>query len=297
MAVLKSALQKCVRRKRPFPAVRVAVVLIRRLGSVFQLLRRFTIIVLEDAILHPKYPLLVAFMCLSSKGYHLDRRFILLILQVVYDVAAGEYRDSRLEKEQPEQMPVVEEPYRTLITSLQIRATYGGMLFDTALLQRAISLWSNRLGQPSWQQHLQSLYPTNPLTLDMLERWMNDDSPLGIGDIPLESLDFHCSPVIEWLHSQLSNGAIKAPLFDKYSAHADRKKCLKDLMWKFRSGVNCKTDFVNHVNEPAADGDMPPEVAQVPDALEHEQRQIWKTELAAPITEWSVKFRRRYLQQ
>ena len=60
---LKSALQKNVRRGRREEAVNVAAALLRK--DVVQFVRRFMIIVLEDAVLHPDFPLL---SWLTEKG-------------------------------------------------------------------------------------------------------------------------------------------------------------------------------------------------------------------------------------
>jgi len=63
--VLKSILQKSVRRRRPLPAVRVAMELMDK--AVGELLRRLPIIVLEDSTLHPDLPLLCWIMVAESK--------------------------------------------------------------------------------------------------------------------------------------------------------------------------------------------------------------------------------------
>lgn len=63
--VLKSILQKSVRRRRPLPAVRVAMELMDKAAG--ELLRRLPIIILEDSTLHRDIPLLVWAMVAESK--------------------------------------------------------------------------------------------------------------------------------------------------------------------------------------------------------------------------------------
>jgi hypothetical protein len=63
--VLKSILQKSVRRRRPLPAVRVAMELMDK--ATGEILRRLPIIILEDSSLHPDFPLLVWTMVAESK--------------------------------------------------------------------------------------------------------------------------------------------------------------------------------------------------------------------------------------
>lgn len=82
--VLKSVLQKSVRRRRPLPAVRVAMELADK--SLDDLLRRLPIIMLEDSMLHPDLPLLVWLMVASSKvsctsfSLRLSQLFVFFVL-------------------------------------------------------------------------------------------------------------------------------------------------------------------------------------------------------------------------
>lgn len=63
--VLKSVLQKSIRRRRPMPSVRIAMELVDKAFS--ELLRRLPIIILEDAFLHNGFPFLVWLMAAVSK--------------------------------------------------------------------------------------------------------------------------------------------------------------------------------------------------------------------------------------
>lgn len=68
--VLKSILQKAIRRRRPLPAAKVAMELADK--SLGELLRRLPIIVLEDSTLHPDIPLLCWLMVAHSKVRNLQ---------------------------------------------------------------------------------------------------------------------------------------------------------------------------------------------------------------------------------
>jgi hypothetical protein len=70
-SVLKSCLQKNIRRMHPAASVRTASELASHTDKqgFHELIRRLTIIVLEDACLHPALPLLVWLMMANSKGY------------------------------------------------------------------------------------------------------------------------------------------------------------------------------------------------------------------------------------
>lgn len=65
--VLKSMIQKAIRRQRPHQATMLAMELSDKSWS--DLLRRIPIIMLEDAALHPDLPLLVWLMVADSKNY------------------------------------------------------------------------------------------------------------------------------------------------------------------------------------------------------------------------------------
>jgi hypothetical protein len=70
--VLKSILQKAIRRRRPLPAAKVAMELVDK--SFGDLLRRLPIVLLEDSTLHPDLPLL----CWLMVAYSKVRSFVLL---------------------------------------------------------------------------------------------------------------------------------------------------------------------------------------------------------------------------
>lgn len=66
-AIVKSMLQKAIRRRKGSAAVRLAYELYRL--SPQELLRRLPVIIIEDSSLHPAYPILVWCMLAESKGY------------------------------------------------------------------------------------------------------------------------------------------------------------------------------------------------------------------------------------
>lgn len=181
LSILKSALQKCVRRRLSQPAVRVAVALLRKTRSPFELLRRLSIIVLEDAALHPQFPTLVWLLAASSKGYISSFEDVRMIVTVVHEVAACTVRDvgtaghaddgaGRPEQRVSEDGGGVggtgpdandtsdqggtgegaeveeqkSERWRSVVDSMRIRACYGGMSFDQSLLRRCTAIWELR---------------------------------------------------------------------------------------------------------------------------------------------------------
>lgn len=95
LPILKSALQKSIRRCAAAEAVRCALAIIK-MGEWGELLRRVPIIMLEDAVLHPSLPVIVYLMCVDSQPKNRDRVrdcHINLVLTVVYDLASCGVKD------------------------------------------------------------------------------------------------------------------------------------------------------------------------------------------------------------
>jgi len=162
--VLKSILQKSMRRRKPLPSVRVAMELADR--ALGELLRRLPVIVLEDSTLHPSLPFLVWLMIAHSKGFHVPDQLILRLLGIVYEVAACQWSDalpdgvnsetssaptlsSIFDDDEPE-IPTGfagsdgDTSGRLVIWSILARADYGGMKGDICMLHQYASLWRRR---------------------------------------------------------------------------------------------------------------------------------------------------------
>ncbi|CAM9371077.1 unnamed protein product [Ectocarpus sp. 4 AP-2014] len=92
VAVVKSMLQKNIRRGRAEAAVRCALEL--ALKSWSDAIRRVLVIVVEDSLLHPAAPLLSWLMVATSKGYRPPPRLLEAFLCVVHETAACPVRDS-----------------------------------------------------------------------------------------------------------------------------------------------------------------------------------------------------------
>jgi hypothetical protein len=101
--VLKSILQKSIRRRRPLPSVRVAMEIVDK--ALGPLLRRLPIIMLEDSTLHPDFGHVVWMMLAHSKGFfdseepmstthwNLILALQLHLLRIVYQVASCPVQD------------------------------------------------------------------------------------------------------------------------------------------------------------------------------------------------------------
>jgi len=173
-SLLKSCLQKAVRRGMTNEAVKLAAELWCR-GAV-DALRRVLVIVLEDTILHPAYPLLCFWMMCEGGGYKLGPLHASGYLNFVRDITNCKYREvfsssPLLESIDPEegetgsppwgQAPRLEKRTGTaritraalhslgmgpscLVKAIFARALYGGMTGDVELLKRAAYTWALR---------------------------------------------------------------------------------------------------------------------------------------------------------
>lgn len=182
--VLKSILQKGIRRRKPLPSVRVASELADK--SLGDLLRRLPIIVLEDSTLHPNLPFLVWLMVAVSKDYQPSFSLLKRVLGIVFEIASCRWQDSmRLRMRQPTsngnrpnngtedeqkslslaslhkengvgringetdqlkgiRTAVVLNDDELIVWSILMRGQYGGMACDVQMLQDYAELWHER---------------------------------------------------------------------------------------------------------------------------------------------------------
>jgi hypothetical protein len=168
--VLKSILQKSVRRRKPLPSVRVAFELADK--SLGDLLRRLPILILEDSTLHPDIGLVVWLMMAHSKDFEPSPVLMERVFRVVFEIASCQWQDSLdweyLTKEEYEessvqyakiineiettrQMDPKQHGHRLLVLtcvwSMLARASYGGMHGDVKMLHGFATLWYNRCTQ------------------------------------------------------------------------------------------------------------------------------------------------------
>ena len=92
LSVLKSVLQKNVRRCRALQSVRTSVEL-ARLDPV-QFFRRIVIIAVEDCCVHPSLSMLVWVMAALSKGFVPPKSVIMAALAVVYEIANSKHGEA-----------------------------------------------------------------------------------------------------------------------------------------------------------------------------------------------------------
>ena len=220
-ALLKSHLQKCVRRQQDTRAVLTAFHLMRLDFPSF--CRRFPIIAVEDANLHTAVAVVIWFMT-ANPGKLLSlihvRYFLGLVLNITngtqYDRAVGQQAKSLWKIEMTnldlwERCETLACPkLKNLLLSLIVRKCYGGMKCDMVMLSQTCQKW----------MEIGALQPY----METPCRQIKIKNYLGITNFTLEGVDFHCFPnvvyKIQERHPKLSHGQIK------------------NAIWKLSSSIN-----------------------------------------------------------
>ena len=180
--VLKSILQKSIRRRKPLPAVRVAMELADK--ALGELLRRLPVIMFEDSYLHPDIHLLIWIMMAYTKDYQPPSKVMIRIFQIIYEIAACQWSDplpmirnstesaaqevtltSLFNRHSNEINPAATttkesetasssfDDGTTYIWSILVRAEYGGLKCDIEMLHQYAKLWSDRFSSV-YQQNI-----------------------------------------------------------------------------------------------------------------------------------------------
>jgi len=301
-SMLKSAVQKNVRLMRPESALACSVELLRceniskpGPGSgFFELVRRECIICVEDALLHPQFPILSFFAAAASKGYIPDEHALLQCLSILHDLAAVPIRDlgpePNLEACSSEsEMPASQSMCRPdvacltgeeecMINSLLLRAALGGMKGDVQMLRAMARAWRARFGSidagcPSSQRRIQNEMKLLQQKIGMQSddstvRWIDhlryvfrgntqknlksleQAGSLEFKDVPLSSVDFHCSSVVDALLGEremkrrmwsclAQQGPHKADCASPIDEEALSER-IRRCIWLFRSSTNKK---------------------------------------------------------
>ncbi|AYV80443.1 MAG: hypothetical protein Harvfovirus1_68 [Harvfovirus sp.] len=220
LSIMKSHLQKCVRRGERVLAMETGKYMLEA-GQTAELLRRLFIICLEDTILNKEIVTLTWLMVMANKKYQFDDNinswilgFIALISEVKYfdppDFSGEQFQKKNL-------MSIVKklDPMeRDIIMSLVIRISYGGMGGDLKMLNNFISRWLARFS------HNDDVYEQFQLINPLVKQTI--DSSLSKNSMLLAAFDFHCTNIIKMIQK-------KVDLDDEQ---------LRKLIWNHSSSTN-----------------------------------------------------------
>lgn len=246
-STLKSAVQKAIRRGEVEKAIRCTKSFLEL--DELDCLRRSMIWPIEDVILHPAYDELAKLTDkLSRKGsVPLTEKEKSKVLSLVGDFARCGWRDLDVgnvddEGEAYAMQPVKGGRENDLVNALLFRQRIGAGYWDKTMLAQMARVWNKRFAQGSWTAEKLKQYYTGENIA-----W-NDIPYATVADIPVETIDFHCSPINTILLKkdsvkELLKSEIPFNRRDFLGSDMSNGNLLETIMWTMRSGINYKKNI------------------------------------------------------
>lgn len=214
--LLKSHLQKCIRRKKDIKAVQTAWHILEI--DEIQFLRRLCIIFPEDIYMHESFSTLCWLMIVvSAEKMKLNINHKEWLLGLVHLASNCEIKDN-ISEDFCKINIIKDVDYNhdliDLFLSLNVRIGYGGMKGDMNLLKNTYLKFKSRN-----KKTVNNFYYQKIRTISY------DIRPLKIHEWELSAIDFHCFPkMMMWLLEEY---------YEEYSYDE-----LKSLIWHNRSKIN-----------------------------------------------------------
>lgn len=255
VSLLKSALQKSIRRNDTRRALKCAKQLLSKAPNEFW--RRLPIIIVEDVVLHPKMMEIVkmaketrlkSYLAKSNRRRQMrDGEFGLKVVAQLCECTVRDYEypkflyglanldtlpDSR-------DLKGLNEKETELVEALNLRKSYWGMVGDLKLLDIVARIWIQRFRKKLMTtDELQKLVPITRV------KYFAISDEASIDDILLEAVDYHCSPILNIL---LSKSTVIEAMREEWGEMnpSQMKKKLERIIWDCRSGINLKEDITS----------------------------------------------------
>lgn len=238
-SLLKSALQKNIRRCRPWSAVRCAKALMVHDDGLKQLARRILIIMFEDCVLHPALPWGVGFMKVAArKSYQPNHEDLDRLMKLVWDLAAIGIRDahelhSKVDEAWAPRKGLVGRSSEMVEAIAGVAVTCGKM---DKWIWHYVHLWTKRFDEnDKWLADVDAFYEGLPPAPSF-----RDVGQLQPEDIPLAAVDMHCSPLIKIL---VKKGWVHEASVNIFGSGVGVEKIVDAAIWCCRSSVNDKGDI------------------------------------------------------
>ena len=214
---LQSHLQKCIRRKDQFRAIKTAKHLLDL--DMTKFLRRLPIIMLEDVCIHESIIVIIWLMVAVNKGFRIRCEMVKWLLGVVNYLSNEDYKQyySKLETNI---IPPENHGFKDIIYSLKIRKSYGGMKGDMQMIEYYINQIIDH-----------EIIPKNDKIYIIK---INNMKPLEHKEWIYQANDFHCNKYI----LPKTRGYIKNK--KKYT-----EDYIKELIWIFSSSINTRVIIMN----------------------------------------------------
>lgn len=242
-SILKSNLQKCVRRCIVDKAVNTAFQMCFLKNGLNELLRRLIIITVEDSLVTYDITKLCFLMCISSKMDIIKEkseyieiseyvlkfclRYTSFIAQIkLWDPSYNFTNANKLTKNIITKSDLINKD-KTLLMCLLTRACYGGMKGDIKMLNSIAYVWFNRLSNGNinrWH---------NMLSLDCKNEEVELVNKFNKKSIIKYAIDFHCTNIIKELKEYFPNYL---------------EEELKKAIWFYSSSINLKYKIVPYFN-------------------------------------------------
>lgn len=172
LELLKSNLQKCIRRGLAESAVRTAYQMIKQDIDAF--LRRIINIIAEDSVIHPEMLYIMWLYMSHSKGYKITNVQVFQMLKIVYQVSKFNYYDvivtdpSFFKSQKCDSDSIIESIDDKVIKidhccfSLLLRSIYGGLRNDIIFLRTAVRIWKDRMknNKEEWCTFISNIWST-----------------------------------------------------------------------------------------------------------------------------------------
>lgn len=249
LSLVKSNLQKCVRRKMTQKALQTARFFMAM--DMAHFIRRLFIIMLEDVVVHESVIALVWLTAAVNKGFYVTQEigsWLLSIVSYLCSESSETYHSCRIsndttqcteeniKKFYSDSISEEHRPQSDILLTLLFRKAYGGMPGDLAMIMSFVELIL-RTGA----KHIH----TTPLDYSI----NGSDIPLiALEDINLCAVDFHCYPQIVLVlareNKDLSEKAIRTAIWQHSSRlnfrvkqYADDGRASKVLWFRIQRRV------------------------------------------------------------
>jgi hypothetical protein len=223
--LLKSHLQKCVRRSDTTGALQSAAALLSLNHN--ELLQRLGVIIVEDAMLCSAFSVLLWLMAASYKGVALTLEQVEWVLGLVAATAAHPIRDLRHQADSCHVgmigKQVTEEKHRSLLFAVLLRRDYKCMTGDKLMFNACATEWAARLKM--YEQEKKEAEAAEALEWSVNPVALHSIKPLRLARWKLAAVDFHCTEIDRMLASEtgVSQDRVKA-LMSRCSSSVTNKQ-------------------------------------------------------------------------
>lgn len=232
LSLLKSNLQKCIRRQDFERAARTGLAIFS--FNPNELLRRLPVIMIEDCLPYPTgHSRLIWWMCAVSKGYKMSTAEVESLLGIISTMCESvNYEVCQLTDSEQPKWAELQPAQQTFLWTLELRRLYGGMKVDGRMYAFHQQLWTHRFQDQTqdWWMFLQKqdVYSVEVASVGALTK----------DDILPEAVDFHVYP---WLPRKISE-KIKG-------THAEK---IRMAIWDCRSRINHRKPLTEGIFRPTA---------------------------------------------